>query len=511
MTKRALISVSDKTGIQEFARSLHELNVEILSTGGTAKTLKDAGIPVIDVSLYTGFPEILNGRVKTLHPKIYGGILAVRDSKKHLQELLEQNIEPIDLVVCNLYPFEEMTEKEIVSEEEATSNIDIGGPTMIRAAAKNYKFVTVVVNPKDYEKVLNEIREHGDTTLEMRQNLARIAYARTFQYDEAIEHYFRKLTGKSELLDLHYEKVFDLRYGENPHQQAAFYRNPLNKDSNVTNAKVLHGKQLSFNNIVDADSAIELVKEFPRPTVCFIKHNNPCGVASADSIEDAFINAHLVDPVSAYGGVIGLNWPVNKAIVDYIQKNKLFIEIIICPKFEADALEELKKKKDIRLLEVGALKLDEVRRDLKKVAGGILVQTKDTYRVTAKDLKVVSAVQPTPEELKSMIFAFNVSKFVRSNAIVFAKNEVVTGIGAGQMSRVDAAWLAAHKAKERATGSVMASDAFLPFPDVVEVAHEAGITGIIQTGGSIRDKEVIAKADELGMNMVFTGIRFFRH
>lgn len=509
--KRALISVSDKSGLAELGRGLAELGIEILSTGGTAKSLREAGVKVTDVSQYTGSPEILDGRVKSLHPKIHGGILAVRDNAKHMKQLEENGIQPIDLVVVNLYPFEEVVEREGVPAEEIIENIDIGGPSMLRSAAKNFQYVTVVASPSDYEKVLAEIREFGDTKPETREKLAFKAFSRTYQYDEAIDHYFRGRLGKAELLDLHYEKVASLRYGENPHQKAAFFRNPLNKDSNITNAKMLQGKQLSFNNIVDGDAALELVKEFERPTVTVIKHNNPCGVASADTVEEAFELAYQVDPMSSFGGVIAMNRDCNKAIVDSIFKKKWFVEIIIAPRFEKEALEMLKTKPNVRLLEVGKLKLDVSRRDIKKVAGGILVQTQDTYKLTRDDLKVVTKKQPTQEQIAAMLFASKVVKHVKSNAIVLAKGEVVQGIGAGQMSRVDAVHLACYKAEARAKGSVMASDAFFPFPDGIELAHEHGVEAVVQPGGSIKDEEVIRRVDELGMAMVFTGVRFFRH
>jgi phosphoribosylaminoimidazolecarboxamide formyltransferase/IMP cyclohydrolase len=511
MIQRALLSVSDKTGIVDFARGLSEKGVQILSTGGTAKALREAKIPVTEVSEYTGYPEFLDGRVKTLHPKIHGGLLARRENASHMEATQKLQIEPIDLIAINLYPFEETVEEENASEEKIIENIDIGGPSMIRSGAKNFASVTVVTDPEDYGQILQEIHEHGDTTLETRKKLARKAFARTYHYDEAIEHYFREQLGEAELLDLHYVKVGSLRYGENPHQKAAFFRNPLNRDANITNAKVLHGKQLSFNNLVDGDAALELVKEFERPTVAVIKHNNPCGVASADTIEEAFELAFKVDPMSSFGGVIALNRPCTLPIVQSINQKKWFVEIIICPKFEADALELIKKKPNIRLLETGPLKVDPDRRDIKKVAGGILIQSTDTYQVTEKDLKVVTKRQPTAEEIQSMLFATKVVKHVKSNAIVLAQGEMVTGIGAGQMSRVDAVYLACYKAGEHTKGSVMASDAFFPFADGIEMAHKNGVDVIIQPGGSIRDPEIIQRADELGLAMVFTGVRFFRH
>ena len=511
MIKRALISVYDKTGIVSLAKALVKNGIEIFSTGGTAIALKKAGIPLVEVSKYTGFPELLDGRVKTLHPKIHGGILALRNESSHIKTLKAQGIKEIDLVVVNLYPFEEVYERENAQEKEIIENIDIGGPTMIRSAAKNFASVTVVTNPKDYDLVMREIEESGDTTPHTRKNLAYKAFSRTYHYDEAIEHYFRRQLKKAELLDLHYVKVASLRYGENPHQKAAFFRNPLNRDSNITNAKVLHGKQLSFNNLVDGDAALELVKEFNRPTVAIIKHNNPCGIASANTIEEALEFAYGVDPMSSFGGVLAINRPLSLEIIQAINHKKWFLEVIIAPKFTKSALDELTKKPNLRLLETGRLKLDLHRRDIKKVAGGILIQTQDTYRVTTKDFKVVTKKKPTPQQIKAMLFAMIVAKHVKSNAIVLAKDETVMGIGAGQMSRVDAVFLACYKAKKRALNCIMASDGFFPFSDGIEMAAKHGIKAIIQPGGSIRDAEVIKRADELGLSMVFTGIRFFRH
>ncbi|MCX6733417.1 MAG: bifunctional phosphoribosylaminoimidazolecarboxamide formyltransferase/IMP cyclohydrolase [Candidatus Peregrinibacteria bacterium] len=512
---RALISVSDKTGVVEFAKGLASHGVQILSTGGTARALREAGLNVTDVSEVTGFPEILDGRVKTLHPKVHGGLLAVRDNPEHMQILKEQGIETIDMVVVNLYPFEKTVAKEDVSEDEAIENIDIGGPSMIRSAAKNFKSVTVVVDPSDYDDVIAEISAGGDTTLEFRKKLARKAFTKTFQYDEAIDHYFRKQLGEPELLDLHYEKVMSLRYGENPHQKAVFFRNPENHDSNITNAQTLHGKQLSFNNIVDGDSALELVKEFERPAAAIIKHNNPCGVATANTIEEALVAAFEVDTMSAFGGVLALNHECTSAVADFVLEKKWFLEIIIAPSFAKETLEKLDKKKDLRLLATGPLVKDLQSRDIKKVAGGILVQTKDTYIVNEGDLKVVTKKAPSAEEIRAMLFANVVVKHVHSNAVVFAKvqgnTEVATGIGAGQMSRVDSVFIGATKGGEKIPGSVMASDAFFPFSDAVEQAAKYGVTAIIQPGGSIRDDEVFKKSDELGMSMVTTGYRFFRH
>ncbi|MEK7523714.1 MAG: bifunctional phosphoribosylaminoimidazolecarboxamide formyltransferase/IMP cyclohydrolase [Patescibacteria group bacterium] len=515
MIKRALISVSDKTGLVPFAKRLAAKKIEIISTGGTAKALRDAGIAVTDVSVYTGSPEVMGGRVKTLHPKIFGGILARRCDKNDMSEAEKSGTSMIDLVVVNLYPFEKTVEQEGALEAEAIEQIDIGGPSLLRAAAKNFTYVTVVTSAEDYEKVADEIEKNGDTTLETRRELAWKVFEKTSAYDYAISCWFRKILHKPELLDLHYEKVRSLRYGENPHQKAAFFRNPENHDANVTNAKVLHGKELSFNNIVDANSALELVKEFEKPSVAFIKHNNPCGVALAHNIEEAFDVSFKVDTKSAFGSVVALNRPVTEKIAEYIQAHKIFIEVIIAPSFEAKALEMLKTKPNLRLLETGPLQLDAEKRDVKKVAGGILVQTANTYVVTEKDLKVVTKKKPTPEQVRAMLFANAVCKHVMSNAVVFAKAEngtdTAVAIGAGQMSRVDSVWIAAQKGGERLKDSVMASDAFFPFPDALEEAAKAGAVAIISPGGSVKDAEVIAAADRLGVAMVFTGIRLFRH
>lgn len=516
MKKIALISVSDKTGIVEFAQELVKLDFQIISTGGTYQLLKDNAVPVAKVSDLTKYPEIMDGRVKTLNPIIHGGILGLRDSETHQAEAAANQIEWIDLVVVNLYPFEKTVSNPDSTHNDKIENIDIGGPTMLRAAAKNYKFVTVVTDPSDYSTVISELAAKGETALETRQLLATKAFIKTKEYDTAISTYFRSVAGLPEEMHLNYEKVQTLRYGENPHQKAAFFRNPYNQDSNITNAKVLGGKELSFNNIVDANSAIELVKEFNRPTVVFIKHNNPCGVASSTTIANAFALSHQVDSLSAFGAVVAMNGVCDASVVDYIEENKLFLEIIICTHFEPVALDRLQSKPNIRLLELGDLKLDTDRRDIKKVAGGILIQTADTSILTKKNLKVVTKKTPSDAEISAMLFAGKIVKHVKSNAIIFAKvdsdgNEIVTGIGAGQMSRVDSVYIARHKGGDKVPGSVMASDAFFPFPDGIEEANKAEATAILQPGGSIKDPEVIAKADELGLAMVFTGIRSFRH
>ncbi|MBD3360440.1 bifunctional phosphoribosylaminoimidazolecarboxamide formyltransferase/IMP cyclohydrolase [Candidatus Peregrinibacteria bacterium] len=507
----ALISVSDKTGIVEFVKKLSEKGIEIISTGGTARVLKKAGIKVKNVSDYTEYPEMMDGRVKTLHPRIHGGLLALRDNARHIQEAKENSIKMIDLLVVNLYPFQKIVKKESVKEEEIIENIDIGGPAMVRSAAKNYQFVTVVTSSDDYLKVSEEIISRGDTTLETRKKLARKAFTLTYMYDEAIERYLRKQVGDPELLNLHYEKVGSLRYGENPYQKAAFFRNPNNTDSNITNSKVLHGKKMSFNNIVDGDSALELVKEFKDPTAVFVKHNNPCGVASSKNIEDAFINAYKVDPMAAFGCIIAVNREINEAVVDHMKFEKMFVEMIIAPSFDKKALKRLMTRKNLRIIETGMLKLDMFKTDIKKVAGGILIQTKDTYQLKPEDLNVVTKKSPTEKEINAILFANKVVKHVMSNAVVMVKDTVVTAVGAGQMSRVDSVKIAGIKGRERIEGSVMASDAFFPFPDAMEEAVVLGVKAISQPGGSVNDEKVIKRADELGISMVFTGRRYFRH
>lgn len=520
MIKTALISVSDKEGIIEFARALARAHIKILSTGGTAKLLKDNGIEVVDVSDYTGFPEMMDGRVKTLHPKIHGGLLALRDNEEHIKLASEHNIEMIDLVVVNLYPFKKTAQNLHSTEAEIIEQIDIGGPSMLRSASKNFKSVTVVCDKEDYSRVIEQIEQNGDTTIELRTELAGKAFARTCEYDMDITYFFNRkknADGESpEMLDLHYEKVMSLRYGENPHQRAAFFRNPNNKDANVTNAKVLNGKELSYNNIVDADFAIEFVKEFSRPAAIFVKHNNPCGVAEASTIDEAFKLGHQVDPMSAFGCVIAINRECTKGIAQYMIDQKMFVEMICAPTFTQDALEILMTKKNLRILELkGDFSIDYKRRDIKKVAGGILIQNADTKPVVKEDLTVVTKVKPTDEEVETLLFARIVAKHCKSNAIVYAKKMgdafVVTGLGVGQMSRVDSTIIAGIKGGDRVAGSVMASDAFFPFPDSVEQASSVGIKAIIQPGGSIKDQEVIDCANNLGVAMVFSGVRNFRH
>ena len=508
---RALISVYRKDGLVEFAQGLADMGVEIISTGGTAKELKKAGIKVTDVSTITGFPEIMDGRVKTLHPKIHGGLLALRENSRHLKEAKENDIELIDLVVVNFYPFQKVAQKKGLDEEEVIEQIDIGGPAMVRAAAKNFEAVTVVTSPIDYDQVLREIKGRGMTSLETRWSLAIKAFERTSRFDQAVVNFIKSRGKQVELLNLHYEKVLSLRYGENPHQKAVFFRDPHNHYPNITNAKILQGKQLSYNNILDTDAAIKLVTDFEKPTAALIKHTNPCGVASDKRIEVAFEKAYQVDPRSAFGCIVVLNYPCNRKVVEYIKQVKLFVEVIVCPKFYDDARELLKKKNNLRLIETGEMVAAPKERDIKSVGGGLLVQTADHSLITEKDLKVATKRKPTKDEVRDLLFARKVTKHVKSNSVVFVKDEMTTGIGSGQMARVDAVYIAAHKGGEKIKGSVLASDAFFPFPDGIEEAHRAGVTAIIQPGGSIRDEEVIAKADELGLAMVFTGVRSFKH
>jgi phosphoribosylaminoimidazolecarboxamide formyltransferase / IMP cyclohydrolase len=512
--QRALISVSDKTDLIPLCQALHEHGTEIISTGGTAKVIKEAGIPVMDISDYTEFPEMMDGRVKTLHPKVHGGLLMRRGQDEEIAA--EHGIKEIDMVVINLYPFQQTISKEGVTEPEAIEQIDIGGPSMLRSAAKNFKWVTPLTAILDYKIVIEELKKFGGVCGKTRRKLAITVFDKTAVYDRAIADYLLYKGEAVELLDLHYEKIMSLRYGENGHQKAAFFRDPSDHFPNVTHAKVLQGKQLSYNNIVDADGALELVKDYEKPAAAVIKHTNPCGAATAENITDAFTLAYEVDPMSAFGCVIALNQPCTKEIAQYVRDNKLFVEIIIAPAFDEAALEILAKRKNLRLLETGKLRKNPNQRSVRSVSGGILVQTADQNIVTADDLKVVTNATPTEEQIEAMLFARVLVKHVKSNSVVFAKPHdkggcVATGIGAGQMSRVDSVIIAKRKGGDRVPGSVMASDAFFPFPDGVEEAHEAGITAVIQPGGSIRDDQVTTRANELGIAMVHTGIRSFKH
>lgn len=508
--KRALISVSDKTGIVEFAQQLVKLDYEIVSTGGTAKALKDAGVAVIGISEVTGFPEILEGRVKTLHPNIHGGILA-KGTPEHMAVLAEKNITPIDLVVVNLYPFQETIAKEGVTLADAIENIDIGGPTMVRSSAKNYERVAIIVNPKWYAPVLEEIATAGEISLATRQKLALEAFQHTAQYDAAISKY---LTGAfnaplfADEIAFGGKKVQDLRYGENPHQKAAFYQSGAAGSGTVANARQLNGKELSYNNIVDVDAAWQLVCEFDAPAAVIVKHTNPCGTALGGNLAEAYSRALAADPVSAYGGIIALNQVVDKATA--MQIIETFMEAVIAPDFADDALDVLKSKKNLRLLAVGK-KQENSDVWIEKVSGGFLVQELDRHKITPEGLKVVTEKAPTEAEIEELMFAWNVVKHVKSNAIVVTKDHQTIGVGAGQMNRVGSAEIAFAQAGEKTKGAVLASDAFFPFRDSIDAAHQAGITAIIQPGGSVRDEEVIAACNEHGIAMVFTGIRHFRH
>lgn len=511
MKRRALISVSDKTGVVEFAQGLAKLGWEIVSTGGTFKTIKNAGVEAIYVSEVTGFPEILGGRVKTLHPKIHGGILALR-TEEHLKELQQQGITPVDLVAVNLYPFRQTVSREGVTLAEAVENIDIGGPAMIRAAAKNHQYVIVVVNPERYPAIL-EALQAGDAGAELRLALAQEAFTHTAHYDAAIAEYLRSLTDGERFpreMTLAFDLVGGLRYGENPHQKAAFYRDLRTLGPCVANAEKLQGKELSYNNILDINAAFELVREFDTPTVVIVKHNNPCGVAQAAAVDEAYRLAFETDPVSAFGGIVAVNRDVDRAAAE--EMVKIFLEAIIAPDFLPDALEVLTQKKDLRLLKTGSLHgrtADWL--DLRKVNGGLLVQEVDRKVAVRDALKVVTKRAPTPDEIEELLFCFTVVKHVKSNAIVVSKNRRVLGVGAGQMNRVGSARIALGQAGEKARGAVLASDAFFPFPDTAIEAAKAGITAIIQPGGSLKDQDSIKVADEHQMAMVFTGMRHFRH
>lgn len=514
--KRALISVSDKTGVVDMARGLAGLGAEILSTGGTAKTLRDAGITVTDVAAYTGSPEILDGRVKTLHPKIHGGLLGRRKEPKHVAEMQKHEIGPIDVVVVNLYPFEATISKPNCSLEEAIENIDIGGPSMLRSAAKNHDDVLVVVDPADYTRALDALKEGGDVSPSLRRELAMKVFQHTARYDSLIADYLQKqVQGNAAkfppILSLQFERVDTLRYGENPHQEGAFYRELHSKEPSVSRATTLHGKAMSYNNYLDANSALELVKEFSETAVVIVKHNNPCGVALGAVPVEAYVKARETDPISAFGGVIAFNRSVDLAAAKEITST--FVEVVVAPGYTPEALTELKRKKDLRLLEVGSL--TETAReglDLKKLVGGLIVQDRDLGELKdIKGLQVPTVRKPTEEEYAACAFAWKVCKHVKSNAIIYARPGQTVGIGAGQMSRVDSVKLAGMKAVLPVKGCVMASDAFFPFRDGLDAAAQAGIIAVIQPGGSIRDQEVIKAADEHQMTMILTGMRHFRH
>lgn len=515
--RRALISVSDKTGLADFAKGLHTMGVEILSTGGTASLLRQSNIPSKEVSDYTGFPEMLDGRVKTLHPKIHGGLLAVRDNAEHMKQLKQHGIGTIDMVVVNLYPFEKVTAKKNVSLEEAIENIDIGGPSMLRSAAKNYKSVAVICNPARYADVLSELQNNGGILSDkVLTNLAIEVFERTSSYDTAIHSFLSNRFKADNAFSsfpreygLSFTKVQDLRYGENPHQQAAFYADGK-KATGLAALKQLHGKELSFNNILDLHAAIAIVRDFDNPAAVVIKHNNPSGVAEDKTLDKAFLKAYACDPLSAFGGIIGLNRAVDAKTAAAISKSG-FMECVIAPEFTKEALDILTQKKNVRLLTVDLLGLPEEKYDFKKVSGGLLLQEKDERLVKPEELKVVSKVKPTKAQLAAMMFGWKMIRHVKSNAIVLVKGTQTIGVGAGQTSRVDSALHAIRKAGKLAKGSVLISDAFLPKADTVTFAAKAGVSAIIQTGGSIADAEVIAEADKRKVAMVFTGVRHFKH
>lgn len=500
--KRALISVSDKTGIIDFARELKNLNVEIISTGGTAKSLREAGIDVIDISDVTGFPEMMDGRVKTLHPRVHGGLLALRDNPEHVAAMDRNGIQPIDMVVVNLYPFAATIAREGVTREEAIEQIDIGGPAMIRSAAKNARDVAVITSPGQYESLMVELKENnGSLSSATRERLARQAFQQTAQYDSIVSSY---LGGNDLCLSL--SKTADLRYGENPHQQAALYKS--GDSGGVANAELLSGKEMSFNNYVDADAAWQLVCDFDATTCAIIKHTNPAGVGQGETVAVAYQRALATDPVSAFGGIVAINRPVDAAAAQEI--TKIFTEVVIAPGYDADALNILQSKKNLRVLRMSSVEPAKGP-EYKQISGGMLVQSRDQHQLKREDLKVVSKRQPTDDEIRALLFAWTVCKHTKSNAIVYARDGQTVGVGAGQMSRVDSVRIGAMRAQLPVAGSVLASDAFFPFRDGLDEAARNGITAVIQPGGSVRDDEVIAAANEYGLAMVFTGVRHFKH
>ncbi len=511
--RRALISVSDKTGVVEFAKGLISLGFEIISTGGTARILRDNGLTVIEASEVTGFPEILGGRVKTLHPFIHAAILACPDQEDHRLELKKHGIDPIELVVVNLYPFEQTIAREGTGHEEAVENIDIGGPTMLRAAAKNHAYLAVVVNPERYQSLLEELKKNGVLSDETRFSLAAETFSHTAGYDAAIATYFNFLPHSGvdlypEQMNLSFNKVQSLRYGENPQQKAAFYATSGLRGG-LAAARQMQGKELSFNNLNDLNAAWDLVLEFDIPTAVAVKHANPCGVGSASGLYEAYKRAFEADPVSIFGGVLALNRPVDEETAR--EMSKIFLEVIAAPEFTSEAIAVLEQKKNIRLLEIDLSRDQRDRFDLKKIAGGILIQTNDLKSVDVAGGKVVTKRAPDEKEWTALSFAQRVVKHVRSNAIVVADGKMTHGIGAGQMSRIGAARIALNQAGEKAKGAVLGSDAFFPFPDTVEEAAKAGITAIVQPGGSQKDQESIDFCNRHGLAMVFTGRRYFKH
>ena len=498
--KRALVSVSEKTNLVPFVSSLVELGYEIISTGGTKKALEAAGIKTIGISEVTDFPEIMDGRVKTLHPKVHGALLCVRDNPDHVRQIEELGIQYIDLVCVNLYPFKETVQKPGVSHEEIIENIDIGGPSMLRSASKNYKFIPVLCDPSDYDAVVKELRENGETSLTTREYLAAKVFRHTASYDTMIASYLTERTGEKypEKFTITFDKVQELRYGENPHQSAAFYKG-MNPQYSLANAKQLHGKELSYNNIQDGNAAIEILKDFEgQPAVVGLKHMNPCGVGIGKTIEEAWDKAYEADPVSIFGGIVAFNEPIHASVAEKL--SKIFLEIIIAPAFDEDAFEILSKKKNIRLMQLDTSLEVNAKYKVTNVNDGLLVQDIDDHKITAEDLRCVTNRKPT-----------EVVKHVKSNAIVVVKDNMTIGVGAGQMNRVGAAKIAIEQAGEKAKGSIMSSDAFFPMPDTVEEAVKAGVTAIIQPGGSIKDQLSIDVCNEHGIAMVYTGVRHFKH
>ncbi len=508
---KALLSVFDKTGIVEFAEELQKMGWEIISTGGTFKALSEKNIKVIDISQITNFPECFDGRVKTLHPKIHGGLLALRDNDEHIKTMQQLDIEPIDIVVCNLYPFKQTIMKQGVSHEEIIENIDIGGPTMLRAAAKNYHFVNVITDPEDYKLVINQLKETGKTTAETKEYLASKVFTHTAAYDALIANYFNKRQENifPDKLTLTFEKKQSLRYGENPHQNAAYYSEILETQGSLSEAKQLHGKELSFNNINDANGALETLKEFSEPTIVAVKHANPCGIASGKTILEAYKKAYEADPVSIFGGIIASNTEIDELTANEI--NNIFLEVVIAPSYSEKALEILTKKKNIRILELSnSAKNDYLSLNVKSVLGGILVQERDN-KLLENEYHCVTNREPSQEELNDLMFAWKAVKHTKSNGIAIAKNQQTIGIGPGQVSRIWALENAIRQGGEKVKGASLASDAFFPFSDSLEAAAIAGITAIIQPGGSIKDADSIEAANKYGIAMIFTGIRHFKH
>ena len=509
--KRALISVSDKNGITDFAKELVSLGFELISTGGTKKALQEKGIPVLSVSDVTGFPEILEGRVKTLNPFIHGGLLSKHDNPEHLKQLDEHGIQPIQLVCVNLYPFQQTIAKPDVTVADAIENIDIGGPSMLRASAKNHQYLTVVVDPADYATVIEEFKADGTTTLETRRKLAAKVFRHTAAYDALIAEYMTNLAQEEtpETLTVTYDLKQTLRYGENPHQKAAFYRKPLGSTFSIANAVQLHGKELSYNNINDADAALQIVKEFREPAAVAVKHMNPCGVGTGQTGFEAFTKAFAADPVSIFGGIIAFNREVDAETAGKLYE--IFLEIIIAPSFSEEALAILTGKKNLRLLTIPFNDVKKPELKMTTIEGGLLVQEQDRYSLEDATITVPTKRQPTEEEWEALKLGWKVVKHVKSNAIVVTSKDMTLGVGAGQMNRVGSAEIALKQAGDKAEGAALASDAFFPMDDTVEAAAKAGITAIIQPGGSIKDADSIKKADEYGIAMVFTGVRHFKH